>query len=245
LSQDIFRKRIRLANADEKIKTPEEAAGLIEKGMTVGCSGFTPSGYPKVVPRALARLCEARGPVPITLWTGASVGPELDGELSRAGCIQKRFPYQTDASIRKKINEGETLFADLHLSHNAQNLRYGFHGDMDVAVVEATAIAEDGGIVPTTSVGNTPTFVQLARKVIVEVNVTQPSDLEGIHDIYIPLNPPDRRPIPILSPSDRIGTPYIPCPPEKIAAIVYSDVPDSQRPLAEIDDTSKSMASHL
>ena len=245
MSEDVFRKRIRLANADDKIKTPEEASGLIEKGMTVGCSGFTPSGYPKAVPQALARWCEEHGPLPITLWTGASVGPELDGELARTGCIRKRFPYQTDEVIREKINEGEILFADLHLSHNAQNLRYGFHGNVDVAIVEAVAITEEGGIIPTTSVGNTPTFMELARKVIVEINVTQPADLEGIHDIYIPMDPPNRRPIPISSPSDRIGTPYIPCSQEKIAAIVYSDIPDSQRPLAEIDDTSKSIASHL
>ena len=245
MSENVFRQSIRLKNADEKIKTPEEAADLIEKGMTVGCSGFTPSGYPKVVPQALARRCEKHGPIPITLWTGASVGSELDGELSRVGSIKKRFPYQTDETIRRKINEGEILFADLHLSHNAQNLRYGFHGDVDVAIVEAAAITEEGGIIPTTSVGNTPAFVELARKVIVEINVTQPADLEGIHDIYTPLNPPNRLPVPITSPSDRIGTPYIPCPPEKIAAVVYSDTADRQRPLAEIDDTSKLMASHL
>ena len=245
MNQDIFRERIRLANANGKIKTPEEAAALVEKGMTVGCSGFTPSGYPKTVPLALARRCETEGPIPITLWTGASTGPELDGELTRANCVQKRFPYQTNDELRKKINEGEILFADLHLSHNAQNLRYGFHGNVDVAVIEALAITENGGIVPTTSVGNSPTFVDLAKKVVVEINTAQPIELEGIHDIYIPESPPNRKPIPITSPGDRIGIPYIPCPPEKIAAIVHSDVKDSQRPLAEVDESSRRMASHL
>jgi succinyl-CoA:acetate CoA-transferase len=245
LDVNISRERLRLANADEKIKTPEEAAKTIEKGMIVACSGFTPSGYPKEVPSALARRCEKEGPVPITLWTGASVGPELDDELARAGCIRKRFPYQTSEAIRKKINEGEVLFSDLHLSRNAQNLRCGFHGDVDVAIVEAIAILEDGGIVPTTSVGNTPTFVRLAKKVIVELNAVQPAELEGLHDIYIPQDPPNRQPIPILKPSDRIGTPFIPCPPEKIVAIVHSEVKDSQRPLAEVDETSRRIASHL
>jgi succinyl-CoA:acetate CoA-transferase len=245
VSKDLFEEKVRLANAEEKFKTPEEAAELIEKGMIVGCSGFTPSGYPKVVPQALARRSEASGPVPITLWTGASVGPELDGDLSRTGCIRRRFPYQTNEAIRKKINEGEVLFADLHLSHNAQNLRYGFHGAVDVAIVEAAAIREDGGIVPTTSVGNSPTFVALAKKVIVEINTTQPAGLEGFHDIYIPKDPPHREPIPILKPSDRIGVPYIPCPPDKIAAIVHSEVKDAQRSLAEVDESSRRMASHL
>jgi len=245
LSNDIFRERIRLKNADEKIKTPEEAAALIQKGMTVGVSGFTPSGYPKVVPQALARRAEKEGPIPITLWAGASVGPELDGELARTGCIKKRFPYQTNDDIRKKINDGETMFADLHLSLTAQNIRYGFHGDMDVAIIEALYIREDGGIVPTTSLGNSPTFVAMAKKVIVEINTIQPTGLDGFHDVYIPKNPPNREPIPILKPSDRIGTPYIPCPPEKIAAVVHSEVKDSQRPLAEVDEGSQRMSSHL
>jgi len=245
LSNDNFRERIRLKNADGKIKTPEEAAALIQKGMTVGVSGFTPSGYPKVVPQALARRAEKEGPIPITLWAGASVGPELDGELARTGCIKKRFPYQTNSDIQKKINDGETMFADLHLSLSGQNIRYGFHGDMDVAIIEALYIREDGGIVPTTSLGNSPTFVTMAKKVIVEINTIQPTGLDGFHDVYIPQNPPNREPIPILKPSDRIGTTYIPCPPEKIAAIVHSEVKDSQRPLAEVDEGSQRMSAHL
>ncbi|GHV36053.1 acetyl-CoA hydrolase [Synergistales bacterium] len=244
MSNDIFREKVRLKNADEKFKTADEAAALVEKGMIIGCSGFTPSGYPKVVPQALARRSEARGAIPITLWAGASVGPELDDELSRAGCIKKRFPYQTSEAIRKKINEGEILYSDLHLSHNAQNLRYGFHGDVDVAIVEALAITKDG-IIPTTSVGNAEVFVELAKKVIVEINTTQPEALEGFHDIYTPKNPPNREPIPITKPSDRIGTTYIPCPIDKIAAIVHSEVKDAQRPLAEVDEVSERMASHL
>ena len=244
MSKDIFRERIRLANVDGKIKTPEEAAALIESGMIVGVSGFT-SGYPKIVPQALVKRCETQGPVPITLWAGASLGPEIDGEFARAGCIKKRLPYQTNADTRKKINEGEMLLSDLHLSLSAQNIRYGFHGNMDIAVIEAMAIMEDGGIVPTTSVGNSPTFAATAKKIIVEINSAQPDGLNGFHDIYIPKKPPGREPIPILKPSDRIGTPYIPCPPEKIAAIVHSNVKDTQRPLAEKGDGSQRMASHL
>ena len=62
----------------------------------------------------------------------------------------------------------------MHLSLMAQNVRYGFFGDLDVAIIEAAQINEDGSIVPTTSVGNSPTFVSQAKKVIVEVNVSQP-----------------------------------------------------------------------
>lgn len=244
MDNDIFRSRILLKNAESKVMSAEEAAKLFEKDMTVGASGFTPSGYPKVVPQALAARAEKEGPVPISLWCGASAGDELDGALTRAGCMKKRYPYQTNADLRRGINDGSIGFQDMHLSHNAQNIRYGFYGDIDIAVVEALEITDDG-IVPTTSVGNAPTFVQTAKKVIVELNTEQPYTLKGIHDIYIPEMPPHRQPIPIIGASDRIGKHFIPCPPDKIAAIVHSAVKDDQRPLAAVDEVSSQMANNL
>lgn len=223
----------------------EEAAKMIEKGMTLGTSGFTPSGYPKAVPQALARRAEKEGPIPVTVWSGASAGDELDGELTRTGCMKKRFPYQTGSDIRKGINSGVVGFQDMHLSHNAQNLRYGFCGKVDIAVIEALEITEEGNIVTTTSIGNSPTFTKLADKVIVEINTSQPESLRGIHDVYIPLDPPHRKPIPIEKPNDRIGTTYIPCSPDKIAAIVHSDIKDDLRPLAPVDEVSGKMAQNL
>ena len=127
----------------------------------------------------------------------------------------------------------------------AQQIRYGFFGDTDVAIIEAVCIREDGGIVPSTSVGNSPTFVSQAKKVIVEVNVSQPMSLVGMHDIYEPQDPPYREPFPIKAAGDRIGTDYIPCDPAKIVAIVPCDVPDTTRPLAPIDDDAKAMSQHL
>ena len=46
--------RVRCKALHSKIVTAEEAAAYIKPGMNVGTSGFTPSGYPKVVPTALA-----------------------------------------------------------------------------------------------------------------------------------------------------------------------------------------------
>jgi succinyl-CoA:acetate CoA-transferase len=193
----------------------------------------------------LAERARKEGPVPVTLWAGASVGPELDGELAESGCIARRYPYQTEKNIRNAINSGQIAFADYHLSMNAQNLRYGFYGDMDLALVEAVAITEDGHLVPSTSVGNSATFVSKAKKVIVELNTAQPLSLEGIHDVYVPQDPPNRGVIPLTNVEDRIGVPWIECGLEKIQAIVPSEFPDSQRPLAPLDEISKQMAHNL
>ncbi|MEW9122382.1 MAG: acetyl-CoA hydrolase/transferase family protein [Thermotaleaceae bacterium] len=237
--------RIRREELKEKIVSPEEAAMLIKDGMTVAASGFTPSGYPKAVPLALAKRAEEGEQIGITLLTGASVGDELDGALSRAGIIKRRFPYQTNNETRNGINAGTIMYQDMHLSHLPQYMSYGFFGKIDVAVVEALAITEDGGIIPTTSVGISPTAVKLADKVIVEINTSQPMALEGIHDIYIPENPPYRKPIPIEKSGDRIGTTYIPCDPSKIAAIVVTDITDKVRPLGPIDEDSEAISNHI
>lgn len=237
--------RVRNAALQAKITTADAAAALIKPGMNVGASGFTPAGYPKAVPMALAERMKAN-PFKINLWTGASVGKELDGALAEVDGIAQRLPYQTNDPLRKKINSGNVNYMDLHLSHVAQMSRYGYlGGEVDIAIVEACAITEDGHIVPTTSLGNSASFVQSAKQVIVEINVTQPLELEGMHDVYIPLDPPNRQPVPITKVDDRVGTPYIPCAPGKIVAIVPCDIKDDVRPLAEIDDDAKAMSGHL
>jgi succinyl-CoA:acetate CoA-transferase len=240
-----IRDRVRCKALHAKIVSAEEAAAIIKPGMNIGTSGFTPAGYPKAVPLALAERIKKEN-FKVNLWTGASVGKELDGALAEAGGIGKRLPYQTNDALRKLINNGSVQYTDLHLSHVAQMSRYGFlGGKVDVAIVEACAITEEGHIVPSTSLGNSASFVQSADIVIVEVNTSQPLELEGMHDVYVPLDPPNRQPIPIVKVDDRIGTPYIPAGPGKITYIVPCDLPDAVRPLAAIDDDAKAMSAHL
>jgi succinyl-CoA:acetate CoA-transferase len=239
--------RIRCKALLDKVMTAEQAAEFIKDGMVVGTSGFTPSGYPKAIPLALAEKIKKTGEkIQIDLLTGASTGQELDGALAEAGAIHRRMPYQTNVNTRKSLNtNGGICYMDQHLSLATQQARYGFYGDMDLAIVEACAITEDGNLVPTTSLGSAPTFVKIAKKVLVEINTSQPEALEGFHDVYIPQDPPNREPIPILHAGDRIGTPYIECDKDKIVGIVFTDIPDGVRPLAPIDDISHAMAENI
>lgn len=172
--------RIRCEALKDKIMDATEAAKFFKKGMIVGTSGFTPAGYPKAVPLALAERGEE---LELTLITGASVGDELDGALARTGVVKRRYPYQTNKDMRNRINDGSILYGDIHLSHVPQWIKAGFFGNIDIALVEAVAIREDGGIVPSTSVGISNVIVEMADKVIVEINTSQPLSLEGFHDI--------------------------------------------------------------
>lgn len=238
--------RIKGESLRKKLATAEDASHLIKDGMVIGTSGFTPSGYPKEVPLALAkRVEESNENLSITLITGASVGDELDGELSKRNIIKKRLPYQTNNYCRDSINNGYIDFVDVHLSHLPQYINCGFLGKIDLAIVEAIEISEEGYIVPSTSVGITPAIVRQAEKIIVEINTSQPMDLIGIHDIYEVKNPPYREPIPILKASDRIGHKYIPIDVNKVEAIVVTDKKDNVRPFNPINENHIKMANYL
>lgn len=238
--------RIRCAALREKITSAEEAAQLVNDGMRVGASGFTRAGDAKAVPIALARRArEANEPLRITLMTGASLGHDVDRMLTEAGVLARRLPFQVDATLRQAINRGEVMFVDQHLSETVEMLRANQLGKLDLAIIEAAAITETGGIVPTTSVGNSASFAILAERVIVEINLAQPLALEGLHDIWIPGRRPHRDPLPIVRPQDRVGQTAIEIPPSKIAAIVLTDTPDSSSTVLPADEETAQIAGHL
>ncbi|MDG2537318.1 acetyl-CoA hydrolase/transferase family protein [Dyella jiangningensis] len=243
-------KRIRHAGLASKVMTATKAAELVDHGMTIGMSGFTGAGYPKAVPQALAARMVAtheRGEAfRVRVLTGASTAPELDGALARADGIDLRLPYQSDPELRSRINRGEMDYLDIHLSHVAQYAWFGFFGKLDLAVVEATAIMPDGRLLPSSSVGNNKTWLDLADKVIVEVNHWQPLEMEGMHDVYYGTAlPPHRKPIPLLKPDDRIGEPYLRLDPDKVIAVVETAAPDRNSAFSPPDDCSRQIAGHL
>jgi succinyl-CoA:acetate CoA-transferase len=241
--------RIRNAALREKITFASDAVGRIRSGYKVGMSGFTGSGYPKLVPQALAehilREHSKGGKFRIVVMTGASTSSELDGALAMVDGIELRMPYNSDPIAREKINFGKMEYFDFHLGAVAQYVQCGFFGDLDTAVIEVTGITEDGKLIPSTSVGNNQVFIDCAREVILEVNYFQPLELEGMHDVYEPPLPPNVPPLLILKPSDRIGTPYLTCPPEKIQAIVETNHPDRTNVFKEPDADSLAISRHI
>ena len=54
-----IRQRVRNDQAESLIVSAEKAAELVKDGMIIGVSGFTPSGYPKAVPVALAERAKS------------------------------------------------------------------------------------------------------------------------------------------------------------------------------------------
>ncbi len=227
-----------------------EAVKFINPGDNIGMSGFTGAGYPKVVPTALAdkvRAHHERGEdFRIGLWTGASTAPQADGVLAEAHAISTRLPYNSDPTLRAEINSGEVDYIDAHLSHSAQQMWFGFYGKLNVAVVEVTAILPDGLLVPASSVGNNKTWLDQAERVILEVNHWQPRELEGFHDIYPGTAlPPHRQPLALTQPMQRIGEPYLRVDPNRVVAVIETNVPDTGAAFSPPDKSSKAIAGHV
>jgi succinyl-CoA:acetate CoA-transferase len=242
--------RVKERRFASKVMSADDAASLVGDGTRVGMSGFTGAGYPKAVPAALVRRIadrhESGGDFSMSVFTGASTGPDLDGALAAIHGVDLRMPYQSDPVTRERINAGELDYLDLHLSHVAQMVWEGFFGHLDVALVEVSAVTADGDLVPSSSVGNNKTWLDLADRVILEVNGWQPPELEGMHDVYYGTAlPPHRRPIPIVGPADRIGSPYLRCTPDKVVAVVLTDAPDRPATFNPADEDSARIAGHV
>ena len=229
--------------------TAEEAASYIKNGDNVGFSGFTASGTPKVVTQALAKrareLHEKGEPFKINMFTGASTNDHVDGELARANAINIRTPYQGHKDSRKLSNTGEMHYFDTHLSHISQDLRYGFYGDIDVAIIEVTEMSPNGEFILGAGLGMSPTLAQMAKKVIIEYSSYYHTSFRGFHDNYLLLDPPHRREIPIYKPSDRIGSTVLKIDPEKIIGIVLSNASESIKPFTAPDEITQKIGDNV
>ncbi|KAJ7080425.1 hypothetical protein B0H15DRAFT_857089 [Mycena belliarum] len=256
-ASSVLRERVRRPAFLEKLAEPSDLAPLFQHDDYIGWSGFTGVGYPKRVPTAIADYVEnnkLQSQKRFNLFVGASVGTEVEDRWAKLDMIARRYPHQVGKEIAKGINAGRIEFADKHLSMFPQDLTYGYyslkknHGDpkkhLDWAIVEATAITEDGHIVPGASVGATPEILESAEKIIIEVNTHLPN-LEGLHDISHSFIPPHRQPYLISHPEDRIGKTSIAIDPDRVVAIIESHLPDNTGQNAPETADSRAIAGHL
>ena len=226
-----------------------EAASHIKHGYNIGLSGFTPAGTAKAVTAELAKIAEAEHaagrPFQVGIFTGASTGDSCDGVLSRCKAIRYRAPYTTNPDFRKAVNNGEIAYNDIHLSQMAQEVRYGFMGKVNVAILEACEVTPDGKVYLTAAGGIAPTIARLADEVIIELNAAHSKAAMSLHDVYEPLDPPYRRDIPIYKPSDRIGLPYVQVDPKKIVGIVETNWPDEARSFSASDPVTDKIGQNV
>lgn len=225
------------------IITAEEAVLSIKNGDTVGIGGFSSVGTPKAVPAALAvyaeQLHNEGKEFKVGLITGGATGNQVDSALAKAHAVTFRTPFQSNKDMRNAINSGEVQYFDVHLSQISQDVRYGFLGDIDVAIVEASDITPEGELILSTSVGISPTLVKVAKKVIVELNEAHTGKLTGMHDIFIPETPPYRTELPIYRVNDRVGSISVKVDPKKVVGVVKTNERDNIAAFTPLNETTK------
>lgn len=172
------------------------------------------------------------------------MGEEIDVHLVEAGAIERRFAYQSTEEARKAANRREVAFSDRNVSQLGDEVQYGGLVDPDIAIVEVVAVGEDW-FVPSTSIGQAPAFVEAADQLLIELNHRQPLELQMLHDIYRPDSPPDRDPIPLNGPGERIGEPYIEFSASKLAGVVETDDVDSTYTFRDPTEADLEIASNL
>lgn len=229
--------------------TIEEAAELVHHGATIGLSGFTAPGTPKAFTEAIAHKAakehEAGREYKINLFTGASTNRHVDTILAENNAINMRAPYQNLPALRARINTHDVHYFDRHLSEMAQEIRYGFYGKMDFAIIEAADITPDGEVLLGCGVGNIPTYAMLADKIFIELNDKLPKQLYGMHDIVMLQDPPYRREIPIYHANDRIGSPLLKIDPAKVVGIVHTNEYDGVKSFTAVDETSEKIGANV
>jgi succinyl-CoA:acetate CoA-transferase len=178
--------------------------------------------------------------------TGASTAPELDGALAKADGIAMRMPFQSDPDARNRINEGKMDYIDIHLSHVAQHVWFGFYGEIDTAVIEVSAIREDG----------LAGALHLGRQQQDLAGPGQEGDRRGQrmaagrrrrHARHLLRHRAAAAPQ-----ADSAGERQRPhrrhraaLRPDKIVAVVRTNGPDRNSPFSPIDATSEQIAAHL
>ena len=226
-----------------RVTSVAKATEIIVDGMTVAMSGYAMAGYPKAIPEELVRRKNEGLKLSINLITGANV-PWLDALLGGAEIISGRAPMCQSKVLSSQVNTQKVYFVEQQMCKMPRLLRSHSFGNIDVVVVEALAVTEDG-LIPTTSVGLTKYLMEAANEIIVEINSAQPEILFGLHDVYIPKPAPATEPIPLTSCTDRIGSAFIPFDVSKIKFIVETDKPENTVSLTTCLPESRKIAENL
>jgi acetyl-CoA hydrolase len=240
----LIEERVECRELLKKVMPVEEAVQLISDQATIAISGFTKSGEPKTFIPALGKHFATTAPhARITLLSGASLSEEVENAI--APFVAKRAPYMSSSESRKRILNRSMEFSDIHLSQFARNLMYGFYGDIDFAVIEASRITPTGGVILTSSVGVSGEALVKAKKIILEINTASP-DYTGFHDMTQPrVYPRVGWPVPVTNVGDRVGSYHVPIDLNKVVAVVESKIPDYGVAFKETSAIDRKIAANI
>jgi succinyl-CoA:acetate CoA-transferase len=232
----------------KKVVSPEEAASIVKDGMNVGTSGESTRGCASAFFEALAERGKCGEVKDLTLWS-ANILNETEKALAEAGMLRRRMGSHGDSTLRKAINSGKVQCNDIRSEVLPYLIRSNVFGKLDLAVVTATALTEEGFIVPSHVPVEIGSYVQVAEEIVIEIDCSIPEGIEGIYDHYLPVLTGNGasivKEIPIYRVQDRVGTSFIPVDPNKVRHIIVSNKKKSGARKAAGDAKSDALAKHL
>ena len=238
--------RIRAKKLLSKIGSGEDAANLVKDGMTLGIPAGNYSASPGTFLAALKKELSVRSSsINIKLLTMGPASSVEEEFVKLPNLRWRKYGQLASHELRKAVNSGDVDFIETRLGLPTYQIRKQCYENIDLVVIEAAAITEEGCIVPSTALVDGPGYIANADRVIVEINPHIPEEIEGIHDVYYLENPPNRKAVPLNHVTDRIGTPYISINPEKIAVIIESSCPDNSKTAHTVGQDSEAIADHL
>ncbi|MCF0215233.1 MAG: acetyl-CoA hydrolase, partial [Fibrobacteraceae bacterium] len=134
---------------------------------------------------------------------------------------------------------------DAHLGKMGYWVRTGAYPRPTVAIVEVSAILPDGRVCLSTSGGNSVAYLQMASRIILELNGRFGDACVGVHDCALPEQPPCAKPMAIYSASDRVGSDFVQIDVSKVVAIVEQSLFDEVTPFVQPDDVSRSIGERI
>lgn len=227
--------RILCDTLKDRVMSAEKAAKFVESGMTIAFSGFA-TGFPKVVPLEIANLQDVNG---VTLLCGAALGPDIFGPIAESNVLSRFVGFQFDPLMKKAINSGKIAYVDCHLGQFSQKIRRGDFGKVGVSIIECAKINPDGGIVPSLSLGIANTLMDCSEKIILELNSSVPTSIEGFHDISSSASKN------LESVLERVGEPVYRCDLDKIVAIVETNEQEPDWNFRDVNDTYDAIAGNM
>ena len=166
----------------------DDAVKLIHPNDTVAISGFASAGTPKDSITALAhRIGEARDAgddFTINLLTGASVSPQTERLLAEVDGIACACPTNPSPPRAAESTPAPWTTSTSTSPTSPSRSGRGTTAPSTSPSSRSPGCTADGELIPSTSVGNNKTWLDVAEKVILEVNSCVPAQMKGMHDIY-------------------------------------------------------------
>ncbi len=225
----------------EKIVSAKTVAEYLKSGATLAMSGYSTAGYPKDIVHALVERKSTETDLSFSVITGANA-PWLDETMASAELISRKAPMIASKTLASQVNAGKVKYVEQQMCQMPKLLKKGSFGKIDTAIVEASAITEDGLLIPSTSIGYNHIFMDMADEIIIEINESAPEILHGLHDIYLDGNTGT----PLKNVNDRVGKIGIPLNFDKVKYIVVTNTAEcNSAPISPAVGASKTIAENL